>query len=205
MTTPIQEDEMKTLQKWIGGKVKFTLLYKISRDGCDAWTFHTKCDCKGPTVTVIYNTKNTVYGGYTSKSWLGAGSAHYVYDPKAFLFQLRYNGKRVDKKYSIKTGEYGNAIHCCHNVGPVFGGGPDMPHIAANIDPANGVFTLKSCTLNKTYDMKGDDLSAFSDDILEVRDLEVYRVDGTYRFLFKCETEETKRYFNDLCIDQNFR
>ena len=73
----------------IGGGVGFTLLYKISRDGCNASTFHTKCDCQGPTITVLYNTNDTVYGGYTSQSWLGAGTEYSAYDEKAFLFQVR--------------------------------------------------------------------------------------------------------------------
>jgi hypothetical protein len=193
MATLIQDDEMRTLNQWIGNRVKYTLLYRISRDGCNAWTFHTKCDAKGPTVTIIYNTKDTVYGGYTSQSWQSSSGAYHAYDAKAFLFQVRKNGKSVSKKYPIKADRYGNAINNHHSYGPRFGSG-DMPWFSHNVEPASGVFTLQSCTLNNTYDMKGDDISVFADNILEMRDLEVYKVDGMYKILhlLTCSTRNKK-------------
>lgn len=163
----------------IGGNIRLSLLYKISRDGCNASTFHTKCDCQGPTITVFYNTNDTVYGGYTSQSWLGAGTEYSAYDDKAFLFQVRYNGSSVQKKCSIKSDKYATAISCRHDLGPVFGKGEsDIPFFTGNVNISNGIFTLSKGMPNNTYIY--DDLSALTNDSAAVRDLEVYKVEGIF-------------------------
>ncbi|KAH3817458.1 hypothetical protein DPMN_118994 [Dreissena polymorpha] len=65
--------------------------------GCNATTFHQKCDNQGPTVTVLYNQQGSIYGGYASSSWNSAGA--YIQDGTAFLFQL--NAKDA-------------VLHCAH-------------------------------------------------------------------------------------------
>lgn len=177
----LQPEEQQSLKQMIGGssRLRLTLLYKVSRDGCSAWTFHTKCDSQGPTITVIYNTKDTVYGGYTSQSWLGAGAEYGAYDEKAFLFQVRYNGKSVNNKFPIKADKYANAIACFNSHGPVFGkGDPNMPYFTEKINPSNGVYTLTTVKVGTVYDMKSTDISAFTNDSVEVNDIEVFKVDG---------------------------
>ena len=46
------------------------LLYRASRNGWAASDFHSCCDNKGPTVTVI-KSGNYIFGGYTDQSWDG--------------------------------------------------------------------------------------------------------------------------------------
>uniref|UniRef100_A0A8W8LPR2 TLDc domain-containing protein n=1 Tax=Magallana gigas TaxID=29159 RepID=A0A8W8LPR2_MAGGI len=189
MAIPINKEEMETLHDMIGGgKFKFTLLYKVSRDGCNAWTFHTKCDSQGPTITVIYNTKDTVYGGYTSQSWLGAGAEFGAHDEKAFLFQVRYNGKSVNNKFQIKADKYPNATACHHSLGPVFGkGDPAMPFFSGKVNASNGVFNFTAGKIGNIYDMKSTDIATFTNDSTDVRDLEVYKVDdGELQQSFNC-------------------
>ena len=69
----IKEAEADLLNKWVtetvGGKVKYDLLWKGSRDGFGASTFHTKCNGKGATLTVIMSEHQKLFGGYTSESW----------------------------------------------------------------------------------------------------------------------------------------
>ena len=60
---------------WLKGKLKqprssFVLLYRASRDGWAASNFHSICDNKGPTVTVM-KSGNNIFGGYTEQSWDG--------------------------------------------------------------------------------------------------------------------------------------
>ena len=66
------------LNKWVSEtrkeKVKFELLWKGSRDGFGASTFHTKCDKKGPTLTVVKSEHDKVFGGYTSLNWESRGA-----------------------------------------------------------------------------------------------------------------------------------
>jgi hypothetical protein len=213
----LQREDKDELLKWIGGRRKFKLLYKISRDGCSNVTFHSKCDNKGMTVTVLYNSSDTVYGGFTSQNWTSAGGA-YVSDPKAFLFQLKYNGQWSPKQYLIKPDKSAKAIYCHPDYGPYFGGGHDRPYFGEEHDgpyfgggrdgpyfggghdgpyfggghdlgtfngtltPSNDVFALNGgCSFNSTYDMKGIDLNSFANGNLEVKELEVYQVDGEFR------------------------
>ena len=56
-----------------GGKdVKLHLLYRGSRDGWEPSQFHSRCDNKGPTVTVIKTTAGYLFGGYADLSWTSA-------------------------------------------------------------------------------------------------------------------------------------
>lgn len=113
MPEHLQRSHRDKLVTWIGRPCHFQLLYKISRDGCSASTFHQKCDGQVATVTVLYNTNKTIYGGYLSQSWHSYGEyiernpnrrhlrEEYfydqegcndacIYDPNAFIFRLQY-------------------------------------------------------------------------------------------------------------------
>ena len=46
----------------------YVLLYRASQNGWTAANFHSCCDGKGPTVTVI-KSGNYVFGGYTEEKW----------------------------------------------------------------------------------------------------------------------------------------
>ncbi|KAH3892852.1 hypothetical protein DPMN_016985 [Dreissena polymorpha] len=105
MTLQLMDNYMDQLESWIctGPKI-FSLLYKITRDGCNATTFHHKCDNQGPTVTVLYNQQGSVYGGYASESW--TSSNKYIQDANAFIFQLRYSGSNKPTKFPNKKYKY---------------------------------------------------------------------------------------------------
>ena len=45
------------------------LCWRASLHGWAAKTFHSLCDNKGPTVTIVKDTNNSIFGGYTSISW----------------------------------------------------------------------------------------------------------------------------------------
>ena len=48
-----------------------TTLPCLYRASCDGWTtsnFHSCCDFKGPTVTVV-KCEDNIFGGYTEESW----------------------------------------------------------------------------------------------------------------------------------------
>ena len=55
----------------------YALLYRASRDGRAAANFHSYCDSKGPTVTVV-KSGNYVFGGYTEEQWQ-SGKGPFVY------------------------------------------------------------------------------------------------------------------------------
>ena len=49
-------------------KGEWRLLFRASRDGFAALKFHSKCDNKGPTITVVKCGEN-IFGGFTEKAW----------------------------------------------------------------------------------------------------------------------------------------
>src|SRR6185369_4522436 len=84
-STLIKPEHVAIFSSWIDKKdfshynkknisYKFNLLYRASRDGDTAASFHEKCDNKGATVVVasIRNSEKIV-GGYNPLDWNGNG------------------------------------------------------------------------------------------------------------------------------------
>ncbi|XP_048743912.2 interferon-induced protein 44-like [Ostrea edulis] len=164
------------LATWIGKTCHFRLLYKISRHKCSAETFHKKCDGQGPTVTVLYNTNNTIYGGYLSKSWNSNGS--YISDSNAFLFRLQYNGSFNPVKADVNDSKYANAAYGQRNYGPTFGGNYDLHSFSGTISKTRHEFALNG-SLNMSggyYNYIHQDTSSMTNNNLNVTNLEVYLV-----------------------------
>ena len=73
-TKPFEESEIPTndehrsvLKGWLPHQDdKLRLLFRASRDRFP--TFHSRCDNKGPTVTIV-KCGNNIFGGFTEKSW----------------------------------------------------------------------------------------------------------------------------------------
>ena len=74
---PFEESEILTsdehqqgLKGWLPTDLegKWRLLFRASRDGFASETFHSKCDNKGPTVTVV-KSGGYLFGGFTENSW----------------------------------------------------------------------------------------------------------------------------------------
>ena len=73
----LSSDQQQTLIKWLkktlsSASCDYALMYRASRDGWAAANFHSCCDNKGPTVTVV-KSGNYIFGGYTSQSWENTG------------------------------------------------------------------------------------------------------------------------------------
>jgi len=69
----LSSDQRQALIKWLketltSASYNYGLLYRASRDGWAASNFHSCCDFKGPTVTVVKCGEN-IFGGYTEESW----------------------------------------------------------------------------------------------------------------------------------------
>ncbi len=117
----LNEDERLFLSQMI--KVsKGNLLYRASRDGFTASAFHSRCDEKANTVTIIKTNSNYVFGGYTTAKW--ASNKSWVSDSSAFIFSLRRNGTSNNHKLPIIKAE--KAIYGGPGYGPLFGDGSDI-------------------------------------------------------------------------------
>ena len=69
----LSSDQQQTLIKWLketltSASCDYALVYRASRNGWAAAHFHSCCDNKGPTVTVV-KSGNYIFGGYTDESW----------------------------------------------------------------------------------------------------------------------------------------
>ena len=69
------EEHQQSLKGWLPTDLEgeWCLLFRASRDGFATRTFYSKCDNKGPTVTVVKSGAN-IFGGFTEISWT-AGNA----------------------------------------------------------------------------------------------------------------------------------
>ena len=64
------EEHRRVLKGWLPDAMRgeWDLLFRASRYGFDASMFHSKCDQKGPTITVVKSGEN-ILGGFTEKAW----------------------------------------------------------------------------------------------------------------------------------------
>ncbi|WAR31234.1 IFI44-like protein, partial [Mya arenaria] len=175
MAGKLSREQKDQLEDWIGqGPKTFRLLYAITRDGCSAGTFHTKCDKQGPTVTVLYNPSGSVYGGYTSSDW-NRNLSGFSSDAAAFLFQLAFSGKTTMAKFCVKDPTQSIFNYPSH--GPLFGSNNLFPFYDS-VQESKGVFKLNgNNSFSTCYNMDGvPSWAEINNGNLDVNELEVYQL-----------------------------
>ena len=95
--------------------VIFNLIYRASRDGADANSYHQMCDGKTNTISVVQTIKGNKFGGYT-ETLIENGNLAYK-DPNSFLFSLNKH------KIYENLNKDGNVIRHYKGYGPYFVGG----------------------------------------------------------------------------------
>ena len=50
-------------------ELKLNLLYKATRDGFKSIDFYSRCDEKGPTISLIKSEHGVTFGGLTNLNW----------------------------------------------------------------------------------------------------------------------------------------
>ena len=66
---------------------KLKMLFSTDESGWrNVSAFHSSCDDKGPTISLIRSSDGSSYGGYTSVSWVSYSV--FRHDSQAFLFRL---------------------------------------------------------------------------------------------------------------------
>ncbi len=151
---------------------KGNLLYRATRDGFEAQEFHSRCDGKSNTITIIKNNLNYVFGGYASSAWNSSGD--YINDPNAFLFSLRRNG--ISSKDKFNTISPQCSLYGKSNYGPTFGGGFDI-HICNQSDVRYGRYSNLGYSFSVPV---GDSTLYFGGNHLEwlTSEIEVYQING---------------------------
>ncbi|KAL3797591.1 hypothetical protein ACHAW5_003310 [Stephanodiscus triporus] len=168
------------LRDWLkedGSDGGFVLLYQGSRDGLSASAFHSRCDNKGCTLTIIETTDGKVIGGYSNASW--ASTFGYSAANKAFLFALSGSGILCPWKMKLKKANSLHAIRNHSSFGPTFGGGCDMLVSGPNV-----MFTKLGYTY---YPGPLSDGASFT-----IKEIEVFQVNASSppaRFAYSTENQ----------------
>lgn len=110
----------------VGSHPQWLLCFRACTHGWAASTFHSRCDGKRNTVTII-KVGQYVFGGYTDIPWESSGG--YGYTSKAFIFSLRNTRGLKPFKSMVKQPRY--AIYKQSSYGPTFGSSHNI-HIASN-------------------------------------------------------------------------
>lgn len=175
MAVKFKSGEQKQMNEWLGGNKRYRCIFKATRDGCDSATFHMKCDNKGPTVTIMYNTSHSVYGGYTSLSW--GSTKGYRNDGSAFIFRFYQNGNWRPIKLPIKITSY--SIYDTKARGPTFGGGHDLPSFTNTIISKDDYFQFNTTfDFGHSYNTNGESSDSFTNGHMQIKDMEVYLIEG---------------------------
>ena len=149
------------------------LLYRSSRDGLFAESFHYKCDGnndsdKDRTLIIIKTREGGgIVGGYSNTAWDSSGD--YKEADKAFLFALSGFDISSPCKMKIKECYSDSAIDCDEEYGPAFGD-RDM-----YVDYANSSVELRmGCSYQggPTEDLNGGKE-------YNIKEMEVFQVSGT--------------------------
>ena len=181
MTEGLNDEERLQLEEWIGGKRKFfTLLFKISRDGCSPAVFHHRCDNQGPTVTVLYTPQRSVYGAYTSLSWKCGNKRED--DAHHFICQLQSKGQNRYQKFNTKKvgpEHYANSGPQFYGLDTFNGGICNMSGGVFKLNGGMGWFT------SSYYNTRGVTASELNDGSMDVVDLEVYKVSGSFSYFIR--------------------
>ena len=158
------KEQISLLKNWLPYQnkknIKCELIYDAKKDGDKASIFHSLCDNKGATLTLISTSDNKKIGGFLSKSF--GGNQDYISDNDAFLFSLNYN----EKYPSLNQG---NNFQDLNNFGPIFGS--HCIYIEDNF-LSNGGNYYCSCTYR--YDF--GDRNNFTEFYFKVINLEIYQI-----------------------------
>jgi TLD len=84
-----EKEQREYLLKLLGNKRLVTyMLYRGSEHGWKIKDFHSRCDNKGPTISLFKIKDGDCIGGYTKVEWQSPEDGEYVSDNDAMLFNL---------------------------------------------------------------------------------------------------------------------
>ena len=163
---------LKKIYEFNGNK-SIELIYRGSRDGMNSFSFHNKCDNKGPTICLYKNNKGYIFGAYAAISWTNSGE--WKTAPLSYLFTLTnmHNSEPMKFPHSPKESIY--SVYHHSEFGPSFGSGRDIS-IASD-------FALGESYANFPYtyiDNLGKGASTFSSELksnrFKLKEIEVFKL-----------------------------
>ena len=144
--------------------ITYELLYKASIDGEDASVFHSKCDEKGATITVLKVLDGSQCGGYTPLSWKNDGC--WQKDPSLRSFVCNLDNKT---KFNLRE-NYNHALDFHANKLSCFGG-YTLQLTDKNLSQKNGICQAQDYQIQSPFDLIGRNESDF-----QAVDIEIFLV-----------------------------
>ena len=170
-----KEGFIQKIYEW-SGYSDMELLYRGSRDGMKADSFHTKCDNKEKTIVLIHNDKGCIFGGYASIPWKNGGS--WKNQPDCFIFSLKNIYETEPIKFpSLKKGD---EVGHYSDYGPLFGDNGDI-YFYSNFQ-GDGDYSPFSKFPISYEDVLGKGKSIFTGDFnnsntkFKIKEIEVFRL-----------------------------
>jgi hypothetical protein len=108
-----------TLSQWVPKVKKWKLLYRASRDGFSHSSFHSLCDFKGATYSII-KANGFLFGGFTFLSWESRNWMYRNEKERAFIFTLT-NPHNIPPTQYFPKNENSTKIFDYSLYGPCFG------------------------------------------------------------------------------------
>ena len=155
--------EKKLKEIYNSKNIIFKEIYKGSRDGDDAASFHDKCDDLKGSLIMIKSNDEVIFGGFTKQNW--DGNCIFKFDNDCFLFSFC-----PLKIYQIKKDK--KAIYCNKKYGPCFGS------VTLGINDnflANGGWCCSSFLSNFDEYEKDYELSKGENEF-KIEEMEIYQV-----------------------------
>jgi hypothetical protein len=123
----ISEYPREILGDFAGGR--FDLLWRGTRDGFGAATFHAKCNGRGNILTIVMDMNGYIFGGFTPIALDSSNATKQDSSNRSFLFTLKNPTGTNPMKFPMIPSKI--AITCYANYGPYFGNSNDL-YIADN-------------------------------------------------------------------------
>ena len=145
-------------------KITYELLYKATIDGEAASVFHSKCDEKGATITVVKVLNGSKCGGYTPLSWKRDGC--WQKDPSLRSFVCNLDNKT---KFNLRE-NYNHALDFHDNKLSCFGG-YTLQLTDKNLSNKNGI-----CNATDYQIQSPTDLIGINENNFKAVDIEIFLV-----------------------------
>jgi hypothetical protein len=166
----LNQSHHEFLQRCFTIRYVWILLYRGTRDGFSASTFHSRCNRSGSTISVVKSSSGYIFGGYNPNSWESSGNFQKA--SGSFLFSLTNPWNIPPARFPW---HHGHGPLGKRNYGPTFGGGHDL-HISDNCNSNNDSYTNFPCS----YHSNGIGTIRFTESkYFTVSEIEVFRL--TYR------------------------
>ena len=149
----------------------FSLLYRASRDGYNAASFHSRCNGQSPIFVVIKSTSGYIGTVYTSVPFRSAYTWVYAAPGTAWLNNLESSSGVLSTMKAFNTAHPQNTMLDYPNYGPTFGAGHDL-YVHNDCQIAN------SCSCNPGSYVGFTSSTMFGSRFWAVSEMEVYLVVG---------------------------